>query len=157
VIASCPELQERGWTRLAAVADALAGALRHLGVQASSARLLANIGVAIFQSGFDRWVDSPDSADLAARISEAAAELTGAVTPHITAQPAGTIAHTRRRRRLPGAGWHGVIARSAKPEALTQASLGESDALSLVAEAVLDVAAFLALVLIRGGACSGSA
>jgi AcrR family transcriptional regulator len=91
VIASSPELQERGRTKLAAVADALAGALRQRGVQASSARLLANVGVAIFQSGFDRWTANPDSSDLAARISEAAAELTGAVSPPITAQPAGTL------------------------------------------------------------------
>jgi AcrR family transcriptional regulator len=91
VIAGSPELQERGRTKFAAVADALAAALRQRGVEALSARLLANVGVAIFQSGFDRWVDSPEEADLPARISEAAAELTGAVTPPSTAQPAGTL------------------------------------------------------------------
>jgi AcrR family transcriptional regulator len=91
VIAGSPELQERGRTKMADVADALAAALHQRGVELLGARLLANVGVAIFQSGFDRWVDSPDGADLAARISEAAAELTGAVTPLSPARPAGTL------------------------------------------------------------------
>ncbi len=91
VIACSPELQERGRTKMADVGDALAAALHQRGVEVLGARLLANVGVAIFQSGFDRWVDSPDGADLAARISEAAAELTGAVTPLSPARPAGTL------------------------------------------------------------------
>lgn len=81
VIAGSPELQERGRTKFAAVADALAAALRQRGVEASGARLLADVGVAIFRTGFDRWVDSPDGAGLAARIGEAAAELADAVRP----------------------------------------------------------------------------
>ena len=47
-------------------------------MEALGATLLADVGVAIFRSGFDRWVDSPADADLAARIREAGAELTGA-------------------------------------------------------------------------------
>ncbi|MBV9582440.1 MAG: TetR family transcriptional regulator [Chloroflexi bacterium] len=84
VIAGSSELQERGRTKFAAVADALAAALRQRGMEASGARLLADVGVAIFRTGFDRWVDSPEDADLAARIGEAAGELAGAVSPLLT-------------------------------------------------------------------------
>jgi AcrR family transcriptional regulator len=79
VIAGSPELQERGRTKMAEVADALASALRQRGAEPLAAGLLANVGVAIFQSGFDRWVDAPGDADLALWINEAAAELTGAI------------------------------------------------------------------------------
>lgn len=92
VIAGSPELQERGRTKFAAVADALAAALRQRGVEALHARLLAEVGVAIFRSGFDRWAESPDGPDLAARIREAGLELTGAITPLTLAQPTGTSA-----------------------------------------------------------------
>jgi AcrR family transcriptional regulator len=92
VIAGSPELQERGRTKFAEVADALAAALRQRGVEALGAGLLADVGVAIFRSGFDRWVDSPDGPDLPARIREAGAELTGAVTPVGPARPARTYA-----------------------------------------------------------------
>jgi AcrR family transcriptional regulator len=79
VIARSPELQERGRTKFADVADALAGALRQRGMDPPDATLLAEVGVAIFRSGFDRWVDAPAAADLPTRIREAAAQLTGAV------------------------------------------------------------------------------
>ena len=38
-----------------AVADALAAALQERGVDTSNSRFLADVGVAIFPSGFDRW------------------------------------------------------------------------------------------------------
>jgi AcrR family transcriptional regulator len=79
VIARSPELQERGRTKFADVADALAGALRQRGMDPPDATLLAEVGVAIFRSGFDRWVDAPADADLPTRIREAARQLTGAV------------------------------------------------------------------------------
>jgi AcrR family transcriptional regulator len=79
VIARSAELQERGRTKLADLADALAAALGQRGVDTVRAGLLADVAVAIFRSGFDRWVDSPGSADLATRIREAGAELSAAV------------------------------------------------------------------------------
>lgn len=79
VIARSPELQERGRTKFADIADALATALHQRGLDPSTSRLLADVAVAIFQSGFDRWVDDPNSSDLATRIREAGAELTSAV------------------------------------------------------------------------------
>ncbi|MGA2015037.1 MAG: TetR family transcriptional regulator, partial [Solirubrobacteraceae bacterium] len=76
VIARSPELQERGLTKYAAIANALAAELIRRGSEPASAALLADVGVAIFRAGFSRWVDHPDSNDLAACLREAEAELT---------------------------------------------------------------------------------
>ncbi len=79
VIARSPELQERGRTKFAAVADALAAELVRRGSQAASATLLADVAVAIFRTGFDRWVDNPGDDDLAACLRKAGAEVADAV------------------------------------------------------------------------------
>ncbi|HEV7183636.1 MAG TPA: TetR family transcriptional regulator [Leifsonia sp.] len=75
IIASSPELQERGQAKFAAVADALAAALRERGADRSTSALLADVGVAVFRSGFDRWVDAPHELDLASRIRRAGNQL----------------------------------------------------------------------------------
>lgn len=81
VIASSPELRERERTKLADVTDALTGALGERGVTAARARLLAQVGVAVFQAAFERWTEDPDDGDFAARVREAAAELACSVAP----------------------------------------------------------------------------
>jgi AcrR family transcriptional regulator len=75
VVRSSPELQERERTKLAAVATAMAGALRQRGVAESAADLLAQAGVAVFTTAFERWAAHPERASLAERVREAAAEL----------------------------------------------------------------------------------
>jgi len=75
VVRASPELQERGRTKLAAVTDAVADALRDRGTAESEATLLAQVGVAIFRTAFERWTDQPDDVGLPARIRAAAAEL----------------------------------------------------------------------------------
>jgi AcrR family transcriptional regulator len=75
VVGTSPELQERERTKLAAVAGALAGALRQRGASGSTAELLAQVGVAIFRTAFERWAEHPEQAGLPDRIREAAAEL----------------------------------------------------------------------------------
>ena len=75
VVRASPELQERGRTKFAAVTDAVADALRDRGTAESEATLLAQVGVAIFRTAFERWIDQPDDACLPACIREAAAEL----------------------------------------------------------------------------------
>jgi len=72
-------LQERGRTKFAAIADALATELVRRGSEPASALLLADVGVAIFRTGFNRWVDNPDGDRLPACLREAAVELTNAV------------------------------------------------------------------------------
>ena len=75
VITASPELQERERTKFAAVAGALAGALQQRGEAESSARLLAQVGAAIFQTAFERWTDQPEHAGFPACVREAATEL----------------------------------------------------------------------------------
>lgn len=96
VIAGSPELQERGRTKFAEVAAVLAGALVGRGVDAADARLLASVGVAIFQTGFDRWLDDPDAAELPRRIREAAGQLARAVAPSAAGSPVPPPAASRR-------------------------------------------------------------
>ncbi|WP_370933836.1 TetR family transcriptional regulator [Amycolatopsis sp. cg13] len=81
VIASSPELQERERTKLAAVTEAVVGALRERGATESSAKMLAQVGIAVFQTAFERWSDQPEDTDFAAQVEEAAAELTAHLTP----------------------------------------------------------------------------
>ena len=80
VIARSPELQERGRTKFAAVAHALAVELIRRGTEPATAALLADVGVAVFRTGFNRWVDDLDGSDLAACLREAGAALADAVT-----------------------------------------------------------------------------
>ena len=75
VVRASPELQERGRTKFAAITDAVADALRDRGTAESEATLLAQVGVAIFRTAFERWSDQPDDAGLPDRVGEAAAEL----------------------------------------------------------------------------------
>ena len=75
VVQASPELQERGRTKIAAATEAVADALRDRGTAEPQATLLAQVGVAIFRTAFERWTDQPDDIGLPARIREAAAEL----------------------------------------------------------------------------------
>jgi AcrR family transcriptional regulator len=79
VIARSPELQERGRTKFAAVADVLAAELVRRGSEPASATLLADVGVAVLRTGLNRWVDNPDGDDLGACLRKAGVELADAV------------------------------------------------------------------------------
>lgn len=57
VIAANAELQERELKKLAALATAMAEALRGRGVTEPSASLAAEAGVAVFRIAFARWID----------------------------------------------------------------------------------------------------
>jgi AcrR family transcriptional regulator len=58
VIAATPELKERELLKYEAVASAFAGVLRQRGVDDATARLTADVGVAVFRCAYDRWLDS---------------------------------------------------------------------------------------------------
>ncbi|MGR6920233.1 TetR family transcriptional regulator [[Actinomadura] parvosata] len=81
IIASSPDLQERERTKLAAVAEALAAALRERGATTSEAKLVAQVGVAVFQSAFERWTDQPERADFTACVHETVTELASSLAP----------------------------------------------------------------------------
>ena len=83
IIAANPELQERELTKLASLADAVAGGLRRRGVGDPAAALTAQAGVAVFRVAFQRWVDQAGS-PLPEVIREALEELravTGSSAP----------------------------------------------------------------------------
>jgi AcrR family transcriptional regulator len=79
VIKASPELQERERTKIAAVTDALADALQQRGAAEPAAKLLAHVGVAIFQAAFERWADQPERAGFSACFREAATEVASSV------------------------------------------------------------------------------
>jgi hypothetical protein len=80
VIARSPELQERGRTKFAAVANALRTELIRRGTEPTTAVLLADVGVSVFRTGFNRWVDEPHGSDLSVCLREAGAELADAIS-----------------------------------------------------------------------------
>jgi AcrR family transcriptional regulator len=64
VIAANPELQERELLKLAALASAIADALRRRGVTDPAASLTAEAGIATFKIAFERWVTHTGRPDL---------------------------------------------------------------------------------------------
>ena len=75
VINANPELRERELIKMARLADSLTVALRSRGIPESDARLAAEAGIAVFRTGFERWVGGPRSGDLAAVLRDSMAQL----------------------------------------------------------------------------------
>ena len=75
IIAANAELQERELIKLAALASAMAGALRGRGVSDPAASLAAEAGVAVFRIAFERWINETSQRDLACLIRESLDEL----------------------------------------------------------------------------------
>jgi AcrR family transcriptional regulator len=78
IIAANPTLQERELIKMAALAGAIAGALRKRGVAEPAASLTAEAGTAVFRVAFGRWLQESKK-DLRAFIRESMEELRGAV------------------------------------------------------------------------------
>jgi AcrR family transcriptional regulator len=75
VIAANPELQERELIKLAALAAAMAGALRGRGVPEPTATLAAEAGTAVFRIAFARWTADDGQPDLTELIQESLGKL----------------------------------------------------------------------------------
>jgi hypothetical protein len=75
VIAANPGLQERELIKRAALAAAMADALRQRGVPDPTARLAAEVGAIAFGTAFARWVSEPEEQDLSHLIRESLDEL----------------------------------------------------------------------------------
>ncbi len=71
------ELRERELIKLAALASAVAGALRGRGIPEPAASLAAETGIAVFKVAFARWISEPSRQDLPAIIRESMEELKG--------------------------------------------------------------------------------
>ena len=69
------ELRERELIKLATLAAAVAESLRRRGVAKAAASLIAETGLAIFKSAFERWVEDAKGHDLSHHIRGALAEL----------------------------------------------------------------------------------
>jgi AcrR family transcriptional regulator len=79
VLVANPELRERELIKMARLADTLTAALVARGIGAAQARLAAEAGIAVFRTGFERWVEGPRSGDLAEVLREAMRQLRGLV------------------------------------------------------------------------------
>jgi len=77
IVSGHAELRERELIKLAAMASAVADALRDRGVPEPAASLAAETGVAVFKVAFARWISEPDGPDLPELIRESMAELRG--------------------------------------------------------------------------------
>src|SRR5689334_21518919 len=75
VIAANVELQERELIKLAALAAAMAGALRERGTPEPAASLAAEAGIAAFRIAFERWTTEDCRPELAKLIRESLDEL----------------------------------------------------------------------------------
>ena len=75
IIAANAELQERELIKLAALAAALADALRRRGVSAPAASLAAEAGIAIFRVAFGAWAGDAGGLTLSEHIRAFADEL----------------------------------------------------------------------------------
>jgi AcrR family transcriptional regulator len=83
IVSANAELRERELIKLAALATAVAGALRDRGVPEPAASLAAETGVAVFKVAFARWVSDPGQPDLLAILRESMAELRGVVSDRL--------------------------------------------------------------------------
>ena len=75
VIAAHPALQERELIKLAALAAAMAGALRNRGVPEPAATLAGETGIAIFKLAFEHWMTDGKKRDLVHHLREALAQM----------------------------------------------------------------------------------
>ncbi|MEU9125429.1 helix-turn-helix domain-containing protein [Streptomyces sp. NPDC048506] len=75
VVSANAELRERELAKLAALAEALAEALRGRGMSEPAARLAAETGIAVFKVAFARWMSEPGPADLPGIIRASTDEL----------------------------------------------------------------------------------
>ena len=90
IVSANAELRERELIKLAALASAVAGALRDRGVPEPAASLAAETGAAVFKTAFARWISEPGEPDLPGIIRESVRELRGMLTGRLAS--AGTPA-----------------------------------------------------------------
>jgi AcrR family transcriptional regulator len=87
IVSANTELRERELIKLAALAAAVAGALRDRGIPEPAASLAAETGVAVFKVAFARWVSEPGQLDFPAILRESMGELKGVVTDRLVPAP----------------------------------------------------------------------
>jgi AcrR family transcriptional regulator len=83
IVSANAELRERELIKLAALATAVAGALRDRGIPEPAASLAAETGVAVFKVAFARWAGEACQPDLPAILRESMAQLKDVVTDRL--------------------------------------------------------------------------
>jgi AcrR family transcriptional regulator len=96
IVAAHPELQERELLKRAAMAGAVAGALRQRGVTEPAASLAAEAGVIAFKTAYSRWVSDPGGPGLAQLIEETFSQFHTLTGPAPTAARPATVTAGRR-------------------------------------------------------------
>ena len=94
VVSANAELRERELIKLAALASAVAGALRDRGIPEPAASLAAETGVAVFKTAFARWISEPGQPDLPGIIRESMTDLRDMLTGRLAR--AGTPSPTHQ-------------------------------------------------------------
>jgi AcrR family transcriptional regulator len=99
VIAAHAELGERELIKLSKLAAAIAGVLRHRGLDAAAAALVAETGIAIFKNAFERWADDPRAQSFAVHVQAAVGDLQAATAgmPPRRSSPRRKAAAKRKR------------------------------------------------------------
>ena len=89
IIDANPELQERERKKLAGIAVSLGAALRQRGMSELPATLVAEIGIAVFKTAFEHWLNDAQERDYAYHVHESLGELKSvlAAPVHATAAP----------------------------------------------------------------------
>ena len=95
------ELRERELIKLASLAAIIAASLRRRGVADPAAGLIAEMGIAMFKSAFERWLEDPEQHDLSHHIRAALDELR-AVSAGSSRSPVRSRTTTTSRRPRPG-------------------------------------------------------
>ena len=80
IVSANAELRERELIKLAALASAVAGALRDRGIPEPAASLAAETGIAVFKTAFARWISEPGQPDLPGIIRESMTGLRAMLT-----------------------------------------------------------------------------
>jgi len=80
IVSANADLRERELIKLAALASAVAGALRDRGIPEPAASLAAETGVAVFKTAFARWISEPGQPDLPGIIRESMTDLRDMLT-----------------------------------------------------------------------------
>lgn len=96
LIAAHPELRERELIKLASLTSAIAEGLRARGVTEPPASLVAEAGIAIFKTAFERWVGGSKQHDFPHHIRAALEELK-AVTAGAALPPSVSSATTAQK------------------------------------------------------------
>jgi AcrR family transcriptional regulator len=94
IVSANAELRERELIKLAALAAAVAGALRDRGIPETAASLAAETGVAVFKVAFERWAGDPAQHDLAGIFGELVDELRDVLADRARSWPGRAAART---------------------------------------------------------------